>query len=505
MNENGFISGNGGSGQNDPNNPPQSNQNYSYNNTYNQNSESYNQGGSYTQGGSYNQGGAYTPPPVDGGNAGGEPPKKKKGMGGIIAAVAATGVIAGALVTGFVVVPALNANQAAAALAQQGTQVQTQEGAIQQPAEQQPATQTEAPALDSASKPSLNESSENTTFGGTAAQIQNQNNPVPEIAEVAKKSVVGVKTYNKTLVSGQEPVEEPIASGSGFVISKDGYILTNNHVIADGNLIKIVTSDGSEHVANLVGKDSTTELAVLKVEGLNIDPLPIGNSDESKTGELVIAIGNPLGDNLQNTVTVGYLSAESRQVLLGGEEMTMLQTDAAINPGNSGGPLLNSNGEVIGINTMKSIFAGMDGYGNTISAEGIGFSIPINKAMEIAQTLIRDGSIVKPGIGFTYTAITAEDAELWGTPKGILIQGVVSGAPAQKAGLKVNDIITEIDGVDLTAEGAEVPKFSDRKVGEVIKASVWRDGTLYQAEFTLADLSQIEDQQQQQVQQILPF
>ncbi len=497
MSDNGFIYGNGNNNQNDPNNSQPSNQTYSYNNTYNQENGGYNYGNQNN--------GAYTPPPAGGDMGGGEPPKKKRGMGGIIAAVAATGVIAGALVTGFVVVPALNANQMAQQ-AQLGAPAQTQpaqEQQSQQPQES-PAQQTEAPQLDSAQKPSLNQYGSDTTFGGAAAVIQNQNNPVPEIAESAKKSVVGVKTYNKTLVSGQEPVEEPIAGGSGFVISNDGYILTNNHVISSGNLIKVVTDDGQEYVAELVGKDSSTELAVLKVEGLALDPLPIGNSDESKTGELVVAIGNPLSDNLQNTVTVGYLSAESRQVLLGGEEMTMLQTDAAINPGNSGGPLLNAKGEVIGINTMKSIFAGTDGYGNTISAEGIGFSIPINKAMEIAQTLIRDGSIAKPGIGFTYTAITAEDAELWGTPKGILVQGVNAGSPAQKSGLKVNDIITEIDGVDLTAEGATVPKFSEREVGEVINASVWRDGTLYQAEFTLADLSQLKEEQQP-IQQMLPF
>lgn len=316
-------------------------------------------------------------------------------------------------------------------------------------------------------------------------------NPVPAIAEQAKQSVVTVKTYSKMLQSGQKPIEEAIASGSGFVISDDGYIITNAHVVASGNLIKVVTSDGDEYTAELVGSYSPAEIAVLKVEGLDLPAVEIGDSDSVKTGELVVAIGNPLGDRLQNTVTVGYLSAESREVLLDGQEITMLQTDAAINPGNSGGPLLDSKGKVIGINTMKSVIAGMDEYGNTISAEGLSFAIPINTAMDIANELIETGSVVQPGIGFTYQRILSSDSELWEMPAGILVVEVKVGSPAYNAGLKVDDVITQIDGVDLLDDKATVPSFSERNVGDTVSAVVWRNGKEYQTEFILADISQL--------------
>jgi serine protease Do len=321
-----------------------------------------------------------------------------------------------------------------------------------------------------------------------APEAESSSNPVPDIAESAKDSVVGVVMYNKELVSGQEPIETKLSSGTGFVISDDGYILTNNHVVAEGNLIKVTTNSGEEYVAELIGRDSNSEVAVLKVEGLNLPALPIGDSTAAKTGELVVAIGNPINDSLQNTVTVGYLSSTSRQIVLNGNEMDMLQIDAAINPGNSGGPLLNSNGEVIGINTSKKVFAGTDGYGNTISAEGIGFAIPISAAMDIANALIENGSVVRPGIGFSYSPISESDAELWQVPKGILITGVVSGSPADEAGLRPNDVITSLDNVDLTTAD-EVPTFDDKNVGDTIPATVWREGTEYNVTFTLGDLS----------------
>jgi len=431
----------------------------------------YSDGSYYGQNGGYNYGGygygASNDPAGNNAQPSQEPPQKKKGKGafvGIVAAVAAAGAIAGSLVTGFVALPMI------AQQAQPTAQViSSEEGsAVTLPQEE--------PSSDAS---------------GSSGGTYGDSNPVPAIAEKAKESVVSIVMYEKTLVPGQEPVEQKISSGSGFVI-KDDYILTNAHVVSSGNLIKIVTSAGDEYVAELVGKDNATELAVLKVDGLNLPAVTIGDSDSVKTGELVIAIGNPVNsDRLQNTVTVGYLSAESREVLLNGEEMNMLQTDAAINPGNSGGPLLNDKGEVIGINTMKTIFAGVDSYGNTISAEGIGFAIPITSAMDIVDVLIEDGGIVKPGIGFTYSSISAEDAELWQTPTGILIAEVNPGSPAQEAGLKPNDIITEIDGVDLT-DGAEVPVFSDRAVGDTISATVWREGKEYSVEFVLADLNKLQ-------------
>ncbi len=407
-----------------------------------------------------------------------QPKQKKKGKGfaGVIAAMLAVGVVAGSLLTGFIVVPMAMKNQ------QPASQVEVLPN---DSAKDKAQGQAEAPA--GTDDPAVEKLPE---LGGETAQIEDVVNPVPEIAESAQESVVGVAAYQKALESGQEPIEMAVSSGTGFVISDEGYILTNNHVIEGGNLVKVTDYQGNEYTATVVGTDSPTEIAVLKVEGLKLKPIAIGNSDNVKTGELVVAIGNPLGQQLSNTVTVGYVSAVQRAVTDangndGGETFRndMIQTDAAISPGNSGGPLLNSKGQVIGVNTMKAGGA---------NVEGLGFAIPINMAIENAKTLITDGSIpqpVNPGIGFSYQPVTAEDAEMWGTPKGIIVREIVPGSPAQKAGLQLYDIITGIDGVDLTVDGAEVPLFDGRNVGDTVNATVWRDGQEMQITFELADLN----------------
>lgn len=396
-----------------------------------------------------------------------ESPKKekKKGKGGfiaIIALVAAISSIAGSFLTGYFALPLMLKNNQA-----------------NEPAQSTQATLTST----------QNDDAQTSELPASGSSI---NNPVPQIAEQAKNSVVSIVIYNKTLIPGQQPQEEKIASGSGFVISEEGYILTNAHVVNNGNLIKVNTPDGKEYTAQLIGKDNDTELAVLKVENLGLPAVKIGDSNAVKTGDFVVAIGSPVNsEKLYNTVTVGYVSSESRDMELNGLSTSMIQTDAAINPGNSGGPLLNEKGEVIGINTLKTMFVGTDEYGNTISAEGIGFALPITEAMETVELLIKDGGIVKPGIGFTYSPVSAEDAELWGSPKGIIVASVSPGSPADQVGLQPYDIITEIDGVDLTQEGAEVPKFSDRELGDTIDAVVWRDGTEYTVTFVLDDLNKL--------------
>lgn len=423
---------------------------YSDGNYYNSGNTGYN----------YDYNGANTP-------QNNEPPKreKKKGKGGfiaLVALVAAISAIAGSFLTGYFALPLMLKNQQSAA-----------------------AELNEQTTLTSAQNTDL-DSNEVASIGSS------MNNPVPQIAEQVRNSVVSIVIYEKTLIPGQEPVEEKIASGSGFVISEDGYILTNAHVVEEGNLFKINTQSGEEYVAQLIGKDTDTELAVLKVDNLGLPAVSIGDSNNVKTGDFVVAIGSPVdSETLHNTVTVGYVSSESRDMTLHGSNTHMIQTDAAINPGNSGGPLLNDRGEVIGINTMKTMFVGMDEYGNTISAEGIGFALPISEAMDTVELLIKDGGIVKPGIGFTYSPVTAEDAELWDSPRGIIIQSVNPGSPAAEAGLQPYDIIIEIDGVDLTVEGAEVPKFNERELGDSIDAVVWRDGTEYSVTFILDDLNKL--------------
>lgn len=396
------------------------------------------------------------------------PKKKKKGVWGVVTAAVA-GVVAGAVGMG----------------AFTGTFTGTDKKTI--------TTQAPSAAIsEQTAEPTVDD---NSNIGGAAFDIENTNNPVPEIAEAAGKSVVGVTIYNRSYVSGREPIEQAISAGTGFVISSDGLILTNHHVIDGGSVIRVTTSDGEEYTAELVGSDPNTEVAVLRVPDINLPALPIGDSTQARTGELVIAIGNPVRTELSGSVTVGYLSGTNRLVTLSssGDQVEMLQIDAAINPGNSGGPLLNSKGEVIGINTMKTLYAGYDAYGNSINAEGIGFSIPITNAMSIAQQIIENGSVPlapKPGIGFTYQPVTAQDAEIWGVPQGAMITQVVPNSPADEAGLQEYDVIIMLDGVDLT-DGSSLPEFSEKQVGDVVPATVWRDGKTADVEFVLADLNEL--------------
>ncbi|MEG0630394.1 MAG: trypsin-like peptidase domain-containing protein [Christensenellaceae bacterium] len=392
-------------------------------------------------------------------------PKKKKGMGGIIAIVAVAGIVAGVLLSSFVVAPFIsNVKKANEQMKTELTVTNTQEA-------------PSAPAL-----------------GGEKTEISDKENPVVEVFENVSDSVVSVVTYAKEYQEGQEPVETMLTAGTGFVISEDGYILTNHHVAADGNLVKVIDSDGKEYVADVIGTDAPTEIAVLKVDGLKAKPVAIGDSDAVKVGEMAIAIGNPVtknseGIDFSSTLTVGYISAVNREIVLDGQKFNMFQTDAAINPGNSGGPLVNDTGEVIGVNTAKKFYSGYDVSGNALQSEGIGYAIPMNKAMEIAQKLIQDGSIPRAGIGLTYGLISADDAQLWETPRGALVAQVVPGGAADKAGIKQNDIITELDGVDLT-KGANMPVLSERAVGDTIQAKIWREGKELSIDLILQDLNE---------------
>lgn len=391
-------------------------------------------------------------------------PKKKKRVGAIIGAAAA-GVAAGVLVMSLAVMPSIQKNQAV-------TETPV--------AEESAAVEETAPAASEIA-------------GGAGISVTNPNNPVPEIAEAAGKSVVSVHLYNRAYVPGQEPIDQQVGSGSGFVISADGLILTNNHVATGANHIVIVTDAGNEYEAELLGGDPKRDVALLRVEGLNLPALAIGNSDEAKTGEMVIAIGNPLQEDLAGTVTVGYLSGVNREVDLdnNGNKVSMLQTDAAINPGNSGGPLLNTNGEVIGITAAKRVYAGMTSNGGALQAEGIGYAVPITEAMDVAQQILENGGVAheaRPGIGISYAPVSAQDAQMWGVPQGAMIGSVVAGGPASIAGLREQDIIVSIDGVDLT-NGADIPDLSTKNVGDVIGAVIWRNGRTYEVEMVLADLS----------------
>ncbi|MFA6665362.1 MAG: trypsin-like peptidase domain-containing protein [Armatimonadota bacterium] len=322
--------------------------------------------------------------------------------------------------------------------------------------------------------------------------VRKGQNPIADAAEAVGPAVVNIDTVTEQRVAnpfegffgglpGMPQRQLTMGKGSGVIISRDGYILTNNHVVAGAQRISVRLKDGRKfHNVRLVGSDSRTDLAVLKLASNNLPFARLGNSDAIRVGDWAIALGNPLG--LENTVTVGVISATKRneQAGMGTHLENLIQTDAAINPGNSGGALANIAGEVIGINTMIASTDQGPQKGNI----GIGFAIPINSARGIVKELIAKGKIVRPFLGVGLGDITGDLADWYkergySAAKGAVIMQVYSGSPAAAAGLKQGDIITEIDGAKVTGSQQAVKIIAGRKVGQVVRLSVWRmDKTL---------------------------
>jgi len=274
-------------------------------------------------------------------------------------------------------------------------------------------------------------------------------------------------------------------SGSGFFISDQGYILTNNHVVEGTKEVKIVLSDGSEQTASIVGTDIYSDIAVLKTDG-NVPAITgLGNSDVLDPGESVIAIGSPLG-NFKNTVTVGVVSATGRSIDTGNgyQIEDLIQTDAAINHGNSGGPLVNLAGEVIGINTLV--------VRNTNSgdvAEGLGFAIPVNTAQAIAQQIIQQGYFARPYIGISFQPINPNIAARYNLSAqwGVYITKVADGSPASTAGLQQGDIIIQVGDVTLDETHSYVNALFAFNPGDQIDLTVIRNGKDVQVQITLGE------------------
>lgn len=313
-------------------------------------------------------------------------------------------------------------------------------------------------------------------LGGEAPNIQDSYNPVPDIAEQVQNSVVGVLAQKTQYISGQEPQQTSVSRGTGFIVSEDGYIVTNNHVVASGTTYVVTMQDGTQYDAAYIGSDANLDVAVLKIEATGLQPVAIGSSADSRVGELVVTIGNPAGsgENLVGTVTVGYISALDRELLFNGERQKFIQTDAAINPGNSGGPLVNSKGEVIGIVTLKSLISSVTSSGQQITTEGIGFAIPIDTAMDAVEEIIQTGTVERPGIGVYAGYISEENAALWNVPTGVMIQDFMVGSTAMEAGLQVQDIITKVDGEEITSLEGFTNTIQQKEVGDTITLTVWR-------------------------------
>lgn len=307
---------------------------------------------------------------------------------------------------------------------------------------------------------------------------------VTQIAEKVGPSCVGV--INKTKVSPQkyydpftgryyytsdpnnsELVEQ--GSGSGIIISEDGYIVTNQHVIDGATEISVILNTGDEYVATLVGEDSKSDLAVLKINKTGLPAATLGDSDEVKVGELAVAIGNPLGQELAGTVTAGVISAVNRTMTVDNKKYNLIQTDAAINPGNSGGALVNQHGEVIGINTIKL---------SSESVEGIGFAIAISEAKPIIDDLINNGYVSgRPLVGISARA----------TRNGLSVDSVSQGSGAANAGIQAGDLIVKADGKVVTSVDALNEVRDTKKPGDSLKLTVIRNGELIEVNVILGE------------------
>ena len=295
-------------------------------------------------------------------------------------------------------------------------------------------------------------------------------------------TVVGTIPGQMTIFGNQG---DATVSGSGFFISNDGYILTNNHVVEGTNAVTVIRSDGSKLSAKIVGTDPYADVAVLKTEAKSVTAVELGNSDILKSGETLIAIGSPLGD-FKNTVTVGVVSATGRSIDTGnGYQMeNLIQTDAAINQGNSGGPLVNLAGEVIGMNTLV-----VRNSGSGSVAEGLGFAIPINTARATADQIIQKGYFARPYLGIKWQAVNPDIAAMYNLPVqwGVYITDVLSGTPAEQAGLKQGDIITGIGTVTLDETHSYINSLFQQNPGDHVTITIMRDSKNMQIDVVLGE------------------
>jgi serine protease Do len=285
----------------------------------------------------------------------------------------------------------------------------------------------------------------------------------------------------------QMPQHRTNALGSGVVVDKAGYILTNHHVVDKADRIQVkFMGDITEYDAKVVGVDAATDLAVIRVEGKsNLVPARIGNSDAVQVGDWAMAIGSPFG--FQATVTLGIISAKERDVDPGQQFQHFLQTDAAINPGNSGGPLLNINGEVVGINTAIASRSG--GY------QGIGFALPINEAVKVYNDIIKNGKVTRGSIGISFTPSDTPKAEALlkanGAKEGVFVEQVPADGPADKAGIKPEDIITAVNGKPIRNGGELVDRVTSTPIGSSLTVTVLRERKTMDFHVVVADLAKV--------------
>ena len=312
--------------------------------------------------------------------------------------------------------------------------------------------------------------------------VNTSSNGVSDVASKTMDSVVEIQTETMQTNSMLSQAVTK-GAGSGVILSKDGYIVTNNHVINGANKITVRTRDGKSYTAKLIGKDSQSDLAILKIDATGLTPAVLGDSGKLEVGDTAIAIGNPLGE-LGGTVTAGIISALDRDITVEGESMKLLQTNAAINSGNSGGGLFNAKGELIGIVNAKTSGSGI---------EGLGFAIPINDAKEVIEELMENGYVAnRPSLGVSLVDIDDEMSAFKAGVEdaGTYISSVTNGSAAEKAGLKVRDRIISIDGKEISSGSEAVSVIHAHKAGDKITIVVERDGKKTSVKVTLEEAAQ---------------
>ena len=319
----------------------------------------------------------------------------------------------------------------------------------------------------------------------TAASSSGSSLTTEQVADLVSPSVVVITTeqvvYSQWSWYGQNQVES--GAGSGVIISSDGYILTCAHVVDGASTITVTIGD-KDYTATLVGEDTTSDIAVIKIDADGLTPATVGNSDSLKVGQSVMAVGNPLGE-LGGTVTGGMISALNRSVTIQGSSsvntMSLIQMDASVSPGNSGGGLFNMNGELVGIVNAKS---------SSSDAEGLGFAIPINDAIKVAQELLENGYVTgRPYLGITYLAVTdAQTASQLGVNAyGVYVVEVVKGGPAEKAGLQAGDRIVSVDGTEIASKDDLGTLMQKHAAGDTLSITIARDGQIQTVNVTLGE------------------
>ena len=287
-----------------------------------------------------------------------------------------------------------------------------------------------------------------------------------------------------SVVSISSMTSSGTSSGTGIIMSSDGYVITNHHVITGALVISVLTNDNQEYEAALVGSDEMSDLAVLKIDARGLQAAEFGDSSKLRVGDSVVAIGDPLGVQLRGTMTNGIISAINRDLTVGDRTMTLIQTNAALNNGNSGGPLINCYGQVIGINTVKM----SSYYTATASVEGLGFAIPISVAKPIIDELIENGYVAgRPAIGISGDSLPSYYRTYYRLPDGVYVTSVNEGSDAKAKGIREGDIVTAINGERISSIDELNTVKNQYAAGDEVTLTVYRSGTYYEVTVSLID------------------